>query len=70
MSSNENGNCQIRKRKIVKKKPVKCQAKPTNQSAPHAKKEWVKFEKLLREFQPEESKLLSGGLEATHQKLQ
>ena len=69
-SSNENGNCRIRKRKIVKKKPVKYQAKPTNQSATRAKKEWVKFEKLLREFQPEESKLLSGGLEATHQKLQ
>ncbi len=69
-SPNENGNCQIRKRKIVKKKPVDHQAKPTNQSATHAKKEWVKFEKLLKEFQPEESKLLSRGLEATHQKLQ
>ncbi len=54
----------------MKKKPVKCQAKPTNQSATCDKKEWVKFEKLLREFQPEGSKLLSGGLEATHQKLQ
>ncbi len=70
MSSNKNGNCRTRKRKIVKKKPVKRQAKPTNQSATCAKKEWAKFEKLLREFQPEESKLLSGGLEATHQKLQ
>ncbi len=69
-SSKENGNRRIRKRKIMKKKPVKCQAKPTNQSATRAKKEWVKFENLLREFQPEESRLLSGGLEATYQKLQ
>ncbi len=37
-SSNENGNCRIRKRKIVKKKPVKCQAKPTNQSTTRAKR--------------------------------
>ncbi len=44
--------------------------KPTCQSATCVKNEWAKFENLLSEFQPEESKLLSGGLEATHQKLQ
>ena len=69
-SSNENGNRRFRKRKCVKKKPVQRQVKPTRQSATRVKNEWVKFEKLLSEFQPEESKLLSGGLEATHQKLQ
>jgi hypothetical protein len=43
MSSNETGNHRIRKRKIVKKKPVNHQAKPTNQSTICAKKEWVKY---------------------------
>jgi hypothetical protein len=52
-SSNENGNRRFRKRKCVKKKPVQRQVKPTRQSATRVKNEWVKFEKLLSEFQPE-----------------